>query len=292
MANRGFRNPRRVTLICLASAVTGWAAVAWGIFEMQRLGQETVATGTSIGLGLPVGVVATGMLALAINGARIVAAIRHGEKVIARWTVSPDDFAAFTTNNAARNALGSDYRNDWKPPRTITPEGIEIVFRPDGVLVGDTYFGLVNTGMFKFEGVQMLPENPLAIEFGTVTTTISNVSTVRIDRNRGVLRLPVSRLARAEAVRVLDYYKKVDAREIVVNAGFYLSRKRFGLIAAPICFLAAAVGFAIEFSGYGGILGELLPLLLAVGGVIFGLGALILVLLAWSLSRAQHRKRR
>ena len=54
---------------------------------------------------------------------------------------------------------------------------MEIIFGADGVFVGDRYFGLVNTGMLKFEGVQMLPSNPLALEFGTVATTISHVST-------------------------------------------------------------------------------------------------------------------
>lgn len=292
MAHTGLRKPRRIVAIWLAVTLIAWTAVGWGAFEMHSLARETAATAVAIGVGFPVAVIAVGMLFLALKGARTMAAIERNEDMIARWTVSPDDFAKFTANNAARNALGDAYRNDWKVPRAIPPRGLDIVFSRDGMLVGDTYFGLVNTGMFKFQGVQMLPENPLAIEFGTVATMVSQVSTVRIDRIRGVLRVPVARLARAEAVRVLDHYRRVDAREIVVNPGFYRGRMRFGLIAAPICFLLAAIGFALEFLGYGHLLDGVLSVALAVGGVVAGISALVLVLLAWSLSRAQHMPRR
>jgi hypothetical protein len=288
--NTGFRNPHRTILIWLAATLVSWASVAWGVSEMQRLGYETVAVGIAIGVALAPAIIAPGMLLLAVNGARIVAAIRRGDKVIARWTVSPTDLAEFAVNNAARNARGDGYRNDWTPPRRVPPAGIDITFSPDGVLVGDSYFGLVTTGMFKFEGVRILPENPLAIEFGTVATAVSKAITVHLRTSRAVLRLPVSRLASTEAARVLAYFIRVDKREIIVNAGFYRARLRFALIAAPICFVAAAIGFALEFGGYGREYG-LLTLLLAVGGVVSGIGALILALAAWWMSQVQRAPR-
>jgi hypothetical protein len=278
--------------IWLAVALAGWISVGWGAFEMHRLDRETGMTAAAIGVGFPVAVIATGSLFLAIRSIRIVAALDRGEGVIARWIVSPNDFAEFVTDNAARNALGGAYRNDWKVPRAIPPQGIEIVFGADGMFAGNSYFGLVNTGMLKFEGVQMLPSNPLALEFGTVATTISHGTSVHVNRSRGVLRVPVSRLARGEAIRVLDHFRRVDAREIVVNPGFYLGRMRFGLIAAPICFLLAAAGFALQFLGYGNLLDGTLAVALAVGGVVGGIGALVLAFLAWTLSRAQHLRRR
>jgi hypothetical protein len=292
MASARVRKPRLMAAVWLAVALAGWVSVAWGTFEMHRLDRETGATAAAIGVGFPVAVIATGMLFLAIRTIRIVAALDRGEGVIARWIVPPDDFAEFAADNAARNALGGAYRNDWKVPRTIPPQGIEIVFGADGVFVGNSYFGLVNTGMLKFEGVQMLPGNPLALEFGTVATTISHGTSVRVNRTRGALRIPVSRLARAGAIRVLDHFRRVDAREIVVNPGFYLGRMRFGLIAAPTCFLLAAAGFALQFLGYGNLLDGILPVALAVGGTVAGIGALVLSWLAWTLSRAQHHRRR
>jgi hypothetical protein len=67
---------------------------------------------------------------------------------------------------------------------------------------------------------------------------------------------------------------------------------RFGLIAAPICFLVAATGFALQFLGYGNLLDGTLPVALAVGGIVSGIGALVLALLARRLSQAQHLRRR
>jgi hypothetical protein len=177
VAFKGIRKPRLVPWIWCVAALAGWAAVAWGAFEMQAPGRETAATGLAIGVGFPVAVIATGMVFLAIKGVRTIAALDRGEGVIARWTVLPTELAEFAANNAARNALGGAYRNDWKVPRAIPLGGIEIVLIRDGVRAGGTDFGLVNTGMFKFEGVQVLPENPLAIEFGTVLTTFSRATT-------------------------------------------------------------------------------------------------------------------
>ena len=289
MGNTGFRRPPLMIAICAGIAAASAIAVAWGALEMMRTGDDGGAAGAAVGLGIAPGVIALGMLFLAIKGARTVAAAQRGERVFARWTVSPDELSAFAENNKARDALGPEYGNDWSPPRKIPPEGIEIKFDPDGVLVGDTYYGLVTTGMFRFEGVQILPENPLAIEFGTVATTITKATTVHVRQSRAVLRLPIGRLGRDEAVKVLEHYKRVDRRETIVNPGFYRGRIKFGLIAAAVCFVAAALGFAMEALDVGG---DLVPLLLAVVGVIAGIGGLVLALIAKLLSNAQHTARR
>jgi len=284
----GFSRPRLMIGICAGVAAVSAIAVAWGALEMMRTGDDGGAAGAAVGLGIAPGVIALGMLFLAIKGARTMAAAQRGERVFARWTVSPEELAAFAENNKARDALGPSYSNDWSPPRKIPAEGIEVKFDPDGVLVGGTYFGLVTTGMFKFEGVQILPENPLAIEFGTVATTFSNATTIHVRTTRGVLRLPIGRLGRDEAIKVLEHYKRVDRRETIVNPNFYRNRIKIGLIAAAVFFVAAALGFAMEALDIGG---DLVPLLLAVVGVIAGVGGLVLALIAKALSSAQHRPR-
>ncbi len=287
--NKGVRRPLRMVWLFLVLAGFSSASVAWGIHVLRTVG-DTTAAGLAIGVAGPVAVISVGMLVLAVNNVRLTGALRRGENVIARWTVSPDDYAAFIANNAARNALGPAYQNDWKLPKTIPPQGLAVVFGQDMVMVGDRFFGLVNTGMFTFRGVQILPENPLAIEFGTVSSTLSQGgSAVRLDVGSGVLRIPIARLARADAVRVLDHYKRVDSREIVVNPEFHRGRMRFGLIAAPICFAAAALGFVMQDHGINTD-GDL-NLVLAVVGVICGIGALILAGIAAYLSWQQHRRR-
>lgn len=277
------RPPPTVTLF-LVLTLSSAASVAWGIWSMRTVG-ETTAHGVAIGAGTAVGILSLGMLYLMARTWRLALALSRGKNQIARWIVSVDDVATFVASDAARDALGPEYVNDWKPPKKIPPEGLEVVFGQDLVIVGDRYFGLVNTGMFTFEGVQILPGNPLVIEFGTVSTTGSD----DIDTSRACLRIPIGRLARAEAVRVLDHYKRVDNHEIVVNPGFYLGRVRFGLIAAPICFLAAAIGYVRQEHGVDAN-GEL-NLILMIAGLLCGIGALVVAAIAVLLSREQHRRR-
>ena len=291
MRNRGFRNPVLFFAVCASVSVISWVAVAWGAVTMAVTGVETAGPSAAVGLGFAPAIIATGMTLLGWKGLKTVAATQRGEGMIARWTVSAEEYADFLRNNAARNALGPGYDNDWQPPREIPEKGLDVVVRADGVMVGDAYFGLVNTGALKFEGVQMLPENPLAIEFGTVATSFTQgSSSFHTRRVRGVLRLPVSRLGRDEGVKVLKHYRQVDAREIVVNPGFYLGRIRFGLAAATICFVIAALGFAIEFSPWGdGWENWTLPM--AVVGIVAGIGGLVLARIASQLRQAQLRKR-
>lgn len=287
-ANKGVRLPQRIVWFFLVLAVLSSASLAWGIYVFQTVG-ETTAAGVAIGLGGLVGVLSLGMLVLALNNLRFTNAVLRGENVIARWTVSPDDYAAFANNNAARNALGPAYRNDWTLPRTVPSQGLEVVFGKDIVMVGDRFFSLVNASMFTFRGVQMLPETPPSIEFGTRSALPSHgAAGVRIDVSTGVLRIPVARPARADAVRVLDHYKSVDARETVVNPGFYRRRVRIGLIAAPIFFAAAALGGAMQYLGIDA--GGVVNLLLMLVGIICGVAALILASLATHLGRQQQRR--
>jgi hypothetical protein len=288
-ANKGVRRPRRMVWICLVVAVVSSALVAWGAHALATAG-ETLAASLAVGVAGPVAVISVGILVLAINNVRFTDALLRGENVIAHWIVSPDDYAAFAANNAARNALGPAYRNDWKLPGTIPPQGIEVVFGQDIVMVGDRFFSLVSTGMFTFRGVQILAGPPPAIEFGTKSSLPSHgASGVRMDVSTGVLRIPVARLARADAERVFDHYKRVDAREKVVNPGFYRRRIRFGLIAAPVFFVAAALGATMQYLGINA--NGIVNLLLALVGVICGIAALILAGIAAYLGRQQHRRR-
>ena len=286
--NRGVRKPRRMLWIWTGVSAASWLAVAWGAFEIWRTGTEDGLPHVAVGVGLVPGIIGVGMALLSLRTVRIVAAAQRGAEVIAHWVVSAEELASFAAADKARNAFGDAYSNDWIPPKTIPPEGIEIRFVADGVLVGDTYFGLVNTGMMKFEGVQILPGNPLAIEFGTVLTSVSKVNAVRVHTARHVLRLPIARLARDDAARLLQHYQRVDRREIVVNPGFYRGRVKFGLIAAAVCGAVSAIGFAMGALDIGG--GEV-PVVLAVVDFMFALGGLILAAIARVLSASQHQRR-
>ncbi|MEN3975567.1 hypothetical protein [Emcibacter sp. SYSU 3D8] len=226
MRNRGLSHTRRNMGICAAGVALSVLSIWWGLAEMNALGHETMASGLKIGIAIPVGLICFFMFFNFLWGARLIAAARRGEKDIGRWIVTPAEAEAFRRNDERR--AGQGYSNDYTLPRTIPPVGLEVIFTDNALVVGGTYFGLVTTGMFRFEGVQMLPENPLAIEFGTVVTSAYKVTMVRIGVSRGLLRVPVSRSARGEAAKVLAHFTAVDQRKLLVDPGFYRRRMAWG----------------------------------------------------------------
>jgi hypothetical protein len=253
---------------------------------MREAGPEAIGPALKVGLGLLPATLAPAVIYNFWRGMKLFAAIRRGENEIGRWTVTATELAEFSANDSARNALGGENRNVWPSPRKPPLAGIDIIFVADGVLVGDTYYALVTTGVFKISDVRMLSEGPPTIAFRTVTTWANEL---RVHASVRALRIPVSRVASAEAARVLGHYQRVDAREVIVHQGFYRGRMRFGLIAAPICFAVAAVGFVMELTegdtGSGPVPGLLIGI-----GILFGTALLILALAAKRLSQAQLRK--
>lgn len=275
----------------IAGLVTlvSWGAVVWGLRTPGVLSAtENTPGGVAIGLALAPAIIAPMMLALYLKGVRTVRAARRGEGVLARWIVTADEMTQFRANNAARNKHGAAYRNDWKPPRRDRADGLEVIFMADAVVVGGALFPLVNTGMFRFAGVQVLPERPLAIEFGTVATNFVGPN-LRLVRSKGLLRLPVARMARDDLPGVLSHFQQVDAREIVVNAGFYLSRIRIGLITAAVCSVMAAIAFVITPKSVGPDQAtlQIVGMTIVIVGVIFGIAGLLLAAIAWNLRQGQ-----
>jgi len=281
---RSIHNPRRSVLICVAVALVAWAVVAWGAFEMREADEEAIGPPLKVGLGILPAILAP---AFAYNfwcAMTVFAAMRRGENQIGRWTVTAAELAEFAANDSARNALGREHRNTWTPPRQPPPAGLEIIVAADSALVGDTYFALATTSGFKITGVRLLSEGLPAIAFRTVTTWKHEH---RVHTAVDALRIPVSRAAGPEAAKVLGHYAQVEARGIIVNPGFYRSRMRFGLIAAPICFAVAAGGLVMALTeGDSG----LVPGLLIAIGIVLGTAMLILALAAWWLGQAQRRK--
>jgi hypothetical protein len=175
-------------------------------------------------------------------------------------------------------------RNDYKVPRRIPDEGVEVIFSEDGVLIGNAYFGLATTGVSRFTSVRMISSDPPMMEFGTALTTVTNISHVRVHHYRGTLRVPVAIGAGVEAARVAGRFQDVVARRTVVKPLFWTRRIKAGLVIAFLSGIAAAIGFALrerndELSN--------LPLFLAVPGTIIGLGGLVLAFLAWVMRHRQ-----
>lgn len=286
MLSPGIRNPRHSVIICVVVAVLSWASIAWGIMEMTTAGQETQSSGLKIGLALLPAIIAPLFALNFWSGMKVIARIRRGDNQIARWTVSASDLAAFATSNKTRNALGIEQVNDWSPPRESS-SGIEVIFVPDGVLVGDTYFSLVTVGPYSFSHVWMLTDGAPAVAFRT-RLVVANRFGART--TIGELRIPAPSSASADAARVVAHFQQVSTGAVIANPDFYRRRMRIGLIGAPIFLAIAALGFVLGPNDMSN--GEIsIPILMIIIGIVAGIGMLVLALAAKLLDNAQRRKR-
>lgn len=284
MRNRGLRRPGRSALICAAVAAGGAISVWSGVADMDAFDLETAVMDGRIGLGFIAASLGTLFFFNFFWAMRVVGALRSGRGVIERWTVDPATFDRFreADRQLGRTERGNDYRLPKKTPR----QGVEVIFSADGVLIGDTFFGLASTGVSRFNHVAYRPLDPPVLEFGTVTSRLVNTTQVKLIHDRGVLRVPVAPEALIEAFRVRRHFEDVIARRVIVKPHFWRLRIRIGMGVALLSFVAAGVGFALREQN-----SELqnIPLVLAVAGTVLGLAGLVLAFLAWSFRQKQHR---
>jgi hypothetical protein len=250
---------------------------------MNALGHETGSTAGRIGFGLFALILSTIFSLNFLWGYRIVENLRCGRTRFSSWTVPPADYDRFREidGNFARRGDPNDYR----ALDAVPPEGIAVAFSRDGVLIGDRYFGLASTGLNRFDQAAMIRSDPPMIEFGMVTTSATNFSTLRFFRIHSVLRVPVASDAVMQAEKVAGHFQAVLRGEVIVNPGFWRRRIRIGLIGAAVCAALAALGFLLASRN-----DELdnIPLFLAVAGTILAIGGLILALMSWRFDQSRR----
>lgn len=283
MRNSGLCKPERNAAICGFVAVAGAVAVWWGFREMNALGRETSLTAAMIAFGMLAAIFGTAFFVNFMRAVRVFRDMRSGRTAIERWTVPAHEFARYREIDGRFAARGS--RNDYRPPRYVPPEGVEVIFADDGVLIGGSYFSLATTGISRIRTVGLIASDPPMIEFATVLTTVTKMTSVQVHHNRGRLRVPVAAEAAMLGRRVVNRYQDILDRRVIVNPHFWTGRIKGGLIMAGISAVAAAVGFALKERNQ-----ELsnIPLVLAVAGTICAIGGLLMALIAWSLRQKQH----
>ncbi len=283
MRNRGVSNPARNMAICGVVGVAGIVAVAAGALEMRALGHETGRTAGLIALGLFSGILGIALCFNFWRAVRIVNDMRSGRTAIARWTLLPQEFDRFRVID--RRFAEREEDNDYKVPRTTPPDGVDVIFSDDGVLIGGVYFGLATTGIGRFDNVRWIGSDPPMIEFGTVLTTATNLSVVHIRHIHGTLRVPVAVSASQQGDHVARRFRDVIERRVIVKPYFWTARLRAGLWIAGVFVCFAAVGLALRARNQ-----ELanIPLVLAVAGTIIAIGGLVIAFLAWALRRRQR----
>ena len=244
--NVSLRQTRLIAWVCGLTGLAGIVSAIAGAVVMHVEGRETGFTAPAIGLGLFLGIMGPAGLYVCLRSLRVVQDVIDGKNVMARWTVSAADVDAFRAWDARRNEKGPAFVNGWTPPDPAPAEGIEVIVVPDGVMVHGAYFQLVNTGISTFFGPQWLQASPPSLEFGTLLIMVTGGTSTNVRRDVAALRVPFGQASMADAMRVLNHFRQVDAREIVVNAGFYKGRMKAGLWVLPIGSLVAAAGFGLD----------------------------------------------
>jgi hypothetical protein len=270
-------------MICVALALGGALSIWSGASEMNTLGYETTWTAVKIAFGILACTFGSLFIFNFIWGMRVIGALKRGEGVIARWTVPPAAFDQFREGD--RTLKGTAEDNDYKVPKVTPPEGVEILFSADGVLVGDTFFGLATTGLGRFRAVRLRPSAPASLEFATIFTTAVAEPHARIYNTPGVLRVPISDAAKDEVAKVLRHFEDVTARRTIVKPHFWHTRIKIGLIGAAVSAATAALGLSLAE------MNEDLanaPLIMAVAGTIFAVGGIVLALIAWAFAKHQR----
>lgn len=242
MKGVGVRNPQGWFRLCLGVTLVAWACVAWGAYELLRTGQEELVPSLMVGAGILPAIFAP---LLALNfwwGVRVFAAMRRGDGVIGRWTVSAADLTAFVAQEAERSASGPESLNVWAPPRDVPAGGVDIRFTGDGVLAGDTFFGLSPLGIFRITSVALLREGTPAIAFGTA---LSQANRFGVRTSADQLRIPYPPRAEAEAARIFEHFRRVLAGETVLRPKRLPRLRLVGLVAAGIGLAATGAGVAL-----------------------------------------------
>lgn len=287
---RWLGDPRVQTGIATGIAVLSWAAIAWGLTE-PGVAEATEITpgGAAIGLGLAPAIVVTLMLPAYYKTLAKIRAARRGEGVLARWRVTPAELATFRANDAYRNGRGKEFLSLYTPPAegAEAAEGLEVIFTPDAVLIGRDYYPLIRMGYFQMTAVQVVPFEMPCLEFGVVK--IYPMSSA-FRHWHVLLRVPSPPGVDDQLELVRDHFRQVLRREIVVDPNFYGRRVRWGLIAAPVFFVIAAIGRMITPPPKGRFDNDLyLGTAMEIAGIGFGFGALLIALVAWGLHRSRTR---
>jgi len=277
----GLSNPRRSVMICVAAIAAGGAMLLIGILMGGDQGPAPVL----IAVGLLVVIVFPLFLLNFLWAVRVTERMKRGDGVIARWTVPLHTLEEFREDDSSPKKMRR--KNDYRLPRKLPQEGLEVIFSADAVMIGDTFFGLAKSGIARFTDVSTVPGNPLSIAFRMAFTNVRGTSygAASVHTSRSELRVPVARTANDEASKVLAHYTAVQQGRIQVKPKFWTLRIKIGLWAAAIGVVAAVAGFALNAMK---VKAGDVPLILAVSGVMGALGGVVLAGIAWALRNAER----
>jgi hypothetical protein len=127
--------------------------------------------------------------------------LRRGRNIIARWSLSPDEWHAFVNQNHALNQTAGTL--GFRIPRGHIPRTtpVEIIVGDDSLFIDNDFHSLPHNGLPTVWGPQWCEGPPPYLEF-----LLREPGAEGADPSDAALRLPVTPNSLAQARTVYDYY--------------------------------------------------------------------------------------
>jgi len=266
------RNPRSRRNISLAVLLAGVGYVVLIPRTTALDPRQSAVFGTLVAACLVSLIALIGTIAYHVTHQRHQRLLR-GERLLARWTLSPSEWAQFRENERNRASGGRD--NSVKVRREREANGIDVVITEESLMVDDDFYHLS-----EMRGLQWLPESPPCLDFRMVTAGKSGSVAWHI-------RFPTAASAESLARVPWDVFQKrlAPRDEQQRISSFRLARR----VSVAITIVSA---FALLFAWrYYGDRSMQTPMLTAmVGGMIgFPVGLFTAGLTHWWLTRGPGR---
>jgi len=202
---------------------------------------------------------------------RWIARLKHGDKRLAQWSLTPAEWEQFRINDKTWRDTGRS--NILKLRKDAVASNIEVTIAQDALMVDDDYYHL---GAMR--GLQWIPETPPCLEFNMVTS----------GKNGSVkwnIRLPMAAGADTQARAVWDYVH----RPMPVNLGRSIRRYRFSRVAGLVVALLSGTVLLFTRKYYVGQLSTHQLWYFVTGAVGLPVGLFVSALSHWQL-RAMTRE--
>ena len=200
----GVRNPGRKAAVCALVFAGSVALILLDVAGMRETGRPS----SPLMLASIPALLSPVFFIRYLGMSRVVRDMRNGQRMIARWVVPAAQFSRFCENDR-RIPPGSIMTNFYRPPRKVPVEGVDVIFAPDGVLIGGGYFPLSVTGGRRLQAVRTVASDPPTIEFETVMNAMTGNSRGTVDTRSllETLRIPATQDAAGQVGVVLRHYR-------------------------------------------------------------------------------------
>lgn len=270
------RNPGTKIWIYLAMLVVGGGFFVAGASAINRWGEEWLPIVTFI-IGATLAPISLSFLIYALLHTRGLAKLRAGEDIIARWSVLPQEWEQFRVFDRIRAESGLNLGNDLTYDDERPPLPVEVIVGRKSALIGDSYHVLRKGGIPFIYALYWLPRpaDPECLEFH-IAYPRHRTTSVRL-----TLRFPVPLRYRAEGIRVYEHFEPMLRPKLSLALRNPGATIRIALVVVAVCAssFAWAIWQAERSDG-----NDIVPLIVAVVGAIFGTTALLVALLTFLLS--------